>query len=90
MRAARNPGRRDAVRLGAPPERVVRNYWTAEWTGDASPVKAIAAKLLADPDLAHEVYKILASKVINDYQKKRRSEAKNSHSGPASRVTHIG
>lgn len=90
MRAARNPGRRDAVRLGAPPERVVRNYWTAEWTGDASPVKAIAAKLLDDPELAHEVYKILdAERVRTLREHKRRSEAENGHSGPASRITSI-
>ena len=30
-------------------------------------------KISVDPDLAREVYKKLASKVINDYQKKRRS-----------------
>jgi hypothetical protein len=41
--------------------------------GEKSTADAIADRLLEDPALAHEVYKRLASKVINEYQKKRRS-----------------
>jgi hypothetical protein len=88
-RIARNPVRRQAFKAGHAPPRQVRSYWTAEWTGDDSPVKAIAAKLLTDPDLAHEVWKILRNELYNAKTGKRRSEAENGHSGPASRVISI-
>ena len=85
-RIARNPERRKAFEAGHAPPRQVRSYWTAEWTGDPSPVKAITDKLLTDPDLAHEVWKILRNELYNAKTGKRRSGHENGPSGPASRA----
>lgn len=47
----------------------------ARVSGNADLAQAIVAKLLEDPALADTVYKKLHSRVINERQKKRRSEA---------------
>jgi hypothetical protein len=52
------------------------NRWKVDWSDDRPAAQAIVDKLLADPDLAHEVYKRLdADNSRRKYEKKRRSVA---------------
>ncbi len=60
-----------------------RHRWHIEWVGDRKVADVIAERLLSDPDLAHEVYKILHSwSVGNAAKRKRRSEAVSTSEGP--------
>ena len=75
-RIATDEERRAALEAGHASTRTPpgRKRWQVEWSDDRSAPEAIVTKLLADPELAHAVYKKLHSRVINDLQKKQRSK----------------
>jgi hypothetical protein len=74
-RAARHPERRKALLAGDLPSPRPRRKWGVEWEDERSTAEMIAARLMKDPELAHEVYKILdAAESRRRYDQTRRSE----------------
>lgn len=72
---ARDPERRNQAKRGQIVKRnVSANQWKVNWSDDRSPAQAIVDKLLADPDLAREVYNKLRA-VYTREERKRRSVA---------------
>lgn len=56
----------------------LKQRWHVDWRDAAKPAaQAIADKLLTDPDLAHEVWKILRNELYNAKTGKRRSAVQN-------------
>lgn len=72
---ASDPERRKLVQKGEAVYRWRVNRWEVKWSDDRTPPQAIVDKLLTDPDLAHEVWKLLQANQmrITRAEKKRRS-----------------
>lgn len=82
-RVARNPQLRKAYEGTGSLPPALKQRWHVDWRDDRPAARAIADHLLKDPDLAHEVYKILHSwSVANAAREKRRSSAQNGSHGP--------
>jgi hypothetical protein len=73
---ASDPAKRAATKAGKKVIRRPGNRWEVKWADERTPAQAIVDKLLADPELAREVYKRLHShNVANAAKQKRRSVA---------------
>lgn len=78
-RAAKSPEQREALESGRVTQRRPRHSWRVEWEDERDVAEMIAAKLLRDPTLAHEVFVRLRAV----YDRNRRSGTDLSANGRA-------